>query len=82
MELGEDSVDACEREFYEGTGIRVKVKRLLNVYTKDVSSYPNADMAQTVVILYEVEETEDYDITDFHNEETLEIAFFSQEEIA
>ncbi|MGT2667358.1 NUDIX hydrolase [Streptococcus rifensis] len=82
MELGESSVDACEREFYEETGIRVKAKRLLNVYTKDVSSYPNGDVAQTVVILYEVEATGAYDIAGFHNEETLEVCFFSQEEIA
>ena len=65
MELGETSLQAAVREFYEETGI-----------------YPNGDKVQTVVFLYELQALEDFDISNFHNEETLRLGFFSKEEIA
>ena len=43
MELGETSLQAAVREFYEETGIAVEAKRLLNVYTNFDESYPNGD---------------------------------------
>lgn len=36
---------------------------------------------QTVVFIYELTATEIGDISDFHNEETLKVAFFTKEEI-
>lgn len=81
MELGESSLDTAVREFYEETGIEVQVKRLLNVYTKFDEVYPNGDQVQTVVFVYEQTATEIGDISDFHNEETLKVAFFTKEEI-
>ena len=75
MELGETSVQAAVREFYEETGISVEAKRLLNVYTNFDEFYPNGDKVQTVVL-------ENVDISNFHNEETLRLVFFSKEEIA
>lgn len=81
MELGESSLDTAVREFYEETGIEVQVKRLLNVYTKFDEVYPNGDQVQTVVFVYELTATEIGDISDFHNEETLKVAFFTKEEI-
>ena len=82
MELGESSLDTCRREFFEETGIQVQVLRLLNVYTNFEEVYPNGDQVQTVVFLYEVKALSDVEISDFHNEETLKLDFFSQEEIA
>ena len=82
MELGETSLQAAVREFYEETGIAVEAKRLLNVYTNFDESYPNGDQVQTVVFLYELQALEDFDISNFHNEETLCLGFFSKEEIA
>ena len=82
MELGETSLQAAVREFYEETGISVEVKRLLNVYTNFDESYPNGDKVQTVVFLYELQALENFDISNFHNEETLRLGFFSKEEIA
>ena len=82
MELGETSLQAAVREFYEETGIAVEAKRLLNVYTNFDESYPNGDKVQTVVFLYELQALEDFDISNFHNEETLRLGFFSKEEIA
>jgi len=55
MELGETSLQAAVREFYEETGIAVEAKRLLNVYTNFDESYPNGDKVQTVVFLYELQ---------------------------
>ena len=81
MELGESSLDTAVREFYEETGIEVQVKRLLNVYTNFDEVYPNGDQVQTVVFIYELTATEIGDISDFHNEETLKVAFFTKEEI-
>ena len=82
MELGESSLQAAVREFYEETGIAVEAKRLLNVYTNFDESYPNGDKVQTVVFLYELQALENFDISNFHNEETLRLGFFSKEEIA
>ena len=82
MELGETSLQAAVREFYEETGVSVEAKRLLNVYTNFDESYPNGDKVQTVVFLYELQALEDFDISNFHNEETLRLGFFSKEEIA
>ncbi|WP_438835954.1 NUDIX hydrolase [Streptococcus pluranimalium] len=81
MELGESSLDTAIREFYEETGIEVQVKRLLNVYTNFDEVYPNGNQVQTVVFIYELTATEIGDISDFHNEETLKVAFFTKEEI-
>lgn len=82
MELGETSLQAAVREFYEETGIAVEAKRLLNVYTNFDESYPNGDQVQTVVFLYELQALENVDISNFHNEETLRLGFFSKKEIA
>ena len=82
MELGETSLQAAVRELHEETGIAVEAKRLLNVYTNFDESYPNGDKVQTVVFLYELQALENVDISNFHNEETLRLGFFSKEEIA
>ncbi|MFS9017585.1 NUDIX domain-containing protein [Streptococcus cristatus] len=82
MEIGETSLQAAVREFHEETGIAVEAKRLLNVYTNFDESYPNGDKVQTVVFLYELQALENVDISNFHNEETLCLGFFSKEEIA
>ena len=82
MELGETSLQAAVREFYEETGIAVEAKRLLNVYTNFAETYPNGDQVQTVVFLYELQALENFDISNFHNDETLRLGFFSREEIA
>lgn len=82
MELGETSLQAAVREFHEETGIAVEAKRLLNIYTNFDESYPNGDKVQTIVFLYELQALENVDISNFHNEETLRLGFFSKEEIA
>ncbi|MXQ47908.1 NUDIX domain-containing protein [Streptococcus pneumoniae] len=82
MELGESSADTVVREFFEETGIVVEPVKLLNVYTNFETVFPNGDAAQTVGVLYQVRATKSYSIDHFANEETLQLAFFSAEEIA
>ncbi len=53
----------------------------MNVYTNFDEVYPNGDQVQTVVFIYEMTATEMGNISDFHNEETLKIAFFTKDEI-
>ncbi|WP_317335222.1 NUDIX hydrolase [Streptococcus orisratti] len=81
MELGESTLDTAKREFFEETGIQVEAVRFLNVYSNFEESYPNGDKVQTIVMIYEFKALEDFDISDFHNEETLRLRFFSKEEI-
>ncbi|WP_242257791.1 NUDIX hydrolase [Streptococcus thoraltensis] len=82
MELGESSADTVVREFLEETGIAVEAIKLFNVYTNFETVFPNGDIAQTVGFLYQVRAIESFSVDHFTNEETLELAFFSEEEIA
>ncbi|MBF1713141.1 MAG: NUDIX hydrolase [Streptococcus intermedius] len=82
MELGESTLDTAKREFFEETGIKVQATRFLNVYSNFEEVYPNGDKVQTVVMIYEFKALNDFDISNFHNEETLRLRFFSEEEIA
>lgn len=82
MELGESTLDTAKREFFEETGIQVEAVRFLNVYSNFEEIYPNGDKVQTIVMIYEFKALEDFDISDFHNEETLRLRFFSKKEIA
>ncbi|MGT2771006.1 NUDIX hydrolase [Streptococcus intermedius] len=81
MELGESTLDTAKREFFEETGIKVQATRFLNVYSNFEEVYPNGDKVQTVVMIYEFKALNDFDISDFHNEETLRLRFFSGDEI-
>ncbi|VTS36602.1 MutT/nudix family protein [Streptococcus porcinus] len=81
MELGESSLDTVIREFFEETGIQVEALKLLNVYTNFETLFPNGDRAQTVGIVYKLRAIAPYDINGVTNEETLELAFFSEERI-
>ena len=49
LELGESQAEACQREFKEETGLRVKVTQLLGSLSKATQRYPNGDLAQTIV---------------------------------
>lgn len=82
IELGESAVQACKREFLEETGLHVRPVALQNIYTMYEDSYPNGDQLQNITTIYVVEAEEVGGLTDFSNEETLELGFFSQDEIA
>ena len=81
LELGESALEALVREFYEETGVEVRVEKLLNVYTKYSDSYPNGDEAQVLTILYLVSFETSISINFFTSDETLELGFFDHSDI-
>ena len=81
MELGESTLETAKREFFEETGIKVEATRFLNVYSNFEEIYPNGDKVQTIVMIYEFRALDNFNISNFHNEETLRLHFFSEEEI-
>lgn len=59
MESGESAAEACEREVFEETGLRVRVKRLVGVYSHpdQLSIYPDGNKVQIVALHFEAEVT-------------------------
>ncbi len=57
MEAGESAAEACEREVWEEAGLKVRVKRLLGVYSNpdQLVIYPDGNKAFFVVLNFEVE---------------------------
>jgi 8-oxo-dGTP pyrophosphatase MutT (NUDIX family) len=57
MEAGESAAEACEREVWEETGLKVQVKRLIGVYSNpdQLVIYPDGNKAFFVVLNFEVQ---------------------------
>ena len=57
LEPGESAAEACEREVFEETGLRVRVKRLVGVYSHpdQLSIYPDGNKVQIVALHFEAE---------------------------
>ena len=57
MESGESAAEACEREVLEETGLTVRVKRLIGVYSNpdQLVIYPDGNKAYFVVLSFEAE---------------------------
>ena len=57
VESGESVAEACERECWEETGLKVRVKRLVGVYSHpdQLVIYPDGNKAFFVVLNFEVE---------------------------
>jgi len=57
MESGESAAEACEREVWEETGLKVRVTRLIGVYSNpdQLVIYPDGNKAFFVVMSFEVE---------------------------
>ena len=55
MESGESAAEACEREVLEETGLRVRVKRLVGVYSHpdQLVIYPDGNKAHIVALHFE-----------------------------
>ncbi|EIO1323283.1 NUDIX domain-containing protein [Listeria innocua] len=79
IELGESFEEAIIREYFEETGLRVKVKSLIGIYSKYEDNYPNGDEAQPLSIFFELEYV-DGEIS-IKDEETIELRYFAVEEI-
>jgi ADP-ribose pyrophosphatase YjhB (NUDIX family) len=59
VESGESVAEACEREVFEETGLRVRVKRLIGVYSHpdQLVIYPDGNKAFIVALHFEAEIT-------------------------
>jgi ADP-ribose pyrophosphatase YjhB (NUDIX family) len=59
MESGESAAEACEREVLEETGLSVRVKRLVGVYSHpdQLIIYPDGNKAHIVALHFEAEVT-------------------------
>lgn len=57
MEAGESAAEACIREVWEETGLQVRVKRLIGVYSNpdQLVIYPDGNKAHFVVLSFEAE---------------------------
>ncbi len=81
MELSEKPEETLRREIFEETGIeKFSIQGFQGVYTTLEQHYPNGDVAQCVDLVYQVDVTENVDLS-FHNEETLELKWVGQNEI-
>ncbi len=76
MTAGESLSEACEREVLEETGLKIKVNRLLSVYTSPhrLLAYPDGNKWQPVNLHFEAEILHG-ELT--INEEALAFGFFS-----
>jgi ADP-ribose pyrophosphatase YjhB (NUDIX family) len=80
MEAGESFSEACRREVWEETGLRVNINRLIGIYTSPnlLLEYPDGNKWQLVVLHFEAEFVGG-ELTP--SEETTEFGFFSLAEI-
>lgn len=80
MESGESVTEACEREVWEETGLQVRVKRLVGVYSHSdqLTVYPDGNKFQIVALHFEAEILSgEPGLSD----ETTDFGYFSMEEI-
>ena len=80
VESGESVREACEREVEEETGYRVKVKRIIGVYSTPhrIIEYPDGNRFQMVAIHFEADIIDDgFQVGD----ETTDLGFFNLEEM-
>jgi ADP-ribose pyrophosphatase YjhB (NUDIX family) len=80
MQAGESFSEACKREVWEETGLKVNINRLIGIYTSPdlLLEYPDGNKWQLVVLHFEAEFVEG-ELTP--SEETTEFGFFSLAEI-
>ncbi len=81
MEAGENLSEACAREVWEETGLRVAVGRLIGVYTDPncLAVYKCGRSIQLVVFLFEAEKLGG-ELRP--SKETTDVGFYSREEMA
>src|SRR5512140_2105146 len=80
VESGESVAEACEREVFEETGLRVRVKRLIGVYSHpdQLVIYPDGNKAFIVALHFEAEVTGGkLGLSD----ETTDFGYFTWEEV-
>jgi 8-oxo-dGTP pyrophosphatase MutT (NUDIX family) len=80
MESGESISEACEREVWEETGLRIRVKRLVGVYSysDQLVVYEDGNKVQVVALHFDVEIIEGQPTL---SNETTDFGFFTLEEV-
>lgn len=80
MESGESVTEACAREVWEETGLQVRVRRLVGVYSHpdQLTVYQDGNMFHIVALHFEADIV---DGTPALSNETTDFGFFSLEEI-
>ena len=80
MEPGESVVEACEREVWEETGLRVRVVRLVGVYSHpdQLVVYPDGNKAHIVALHFEAEMIDGEPAL---SNETTDFGYFTLEEV-
>lgn len=80
VETGESVAEACEREVWEETGLRVRVTRLVGVYSypDQLVVYPDGNKAHIVALHFE---TEILSGALTLSSETTEVGYFTLEEV-
>jgi 8-oxo-dGTP pyrophosphatase MutT (NUDIX family) len=80
MDAGESVAEACEREVWEEAGLRVRVKRLVGVYSypDQLVVYPDGNKAHIVALHFEVEIVSGVPTL---SNETTDFGFFTATEI-
>lgn len=81
MDSGETAVECCEREMLEETGLRIRVTRLVGIYTSPhrILAYADGNRWHLVALSFEAEVLGgELIITD----ETTEVGYFTLDEIA
>lgn len=80
MESGESAAEACEREVLEETGLRVRVKRLVGVYSHpdQLVIYPDGNKAHIVALHFEVEVVSGQPSL---SDETTDFGYFTMDEV-
>lgn len=80
MESGESVAEACEREVREETGLRVRVRRLVGVYSHpdQLVIYPDGTKAHIVALHFEAEVTGGEPAL---SDETTEFGYFTLEQL-
>ncbi|MBK9926516.1 MAG: NUDIX domain-containing protein [Anaerolineales bacterium] len=93
VEPGESVAEGCEREVFEETGLSVRVKRFVGVYSHpdQLVIYPDGNKAHIVALHFEAEviggelglsdETSDFGYFTLEEMETLDIIFRHKERI-
>lgn len=80
MDLGESAAETCVREVLEETGLSVRVKRLIGIYSSPewMVEYPDGNRVQLVAMSFETEPDGGV-LTE--NSEVKEFGYFSLQEI-
>ena len=80
LEPGESVAEACEREVFEETGLSVRVKRLVGIYSHpdQLTVYPDGNKFQIIALHFEAEVTGgELGLSD----ETSDFGYFTIEEV-